>query len=110
LYVLRDDRVRGLLWKRHFLNVIKGLSSSLRSAQRACPRLQLWAHLEGRTTVTQPFGVTRRHRFFLFLREGLSRFFHRISPDPGGNHLYCHVFFLPQGLLGFARRWLNRYL
>jgi branched-chain amino acid transport system permease protein len=59
--------------------------------------------------------------FFLMLREGLSRFFPWAAATfnlpqiaefpyliPVGIIFIVMVIFLPQGLLGFARRWLNR--
>ena len=46
--------------------------------------------------------------FFLLLREGLSRFLTQFYLIPVGVIFIAMVIFLPQGLLGFARRWLNR--
>src|SRR5260370_1762667 len=46
--------------------------------------------------------------FFLLLREGLSRFFTEFYLIPVGVIFIAMVIFMPQGLLGFARRWLNR--
>jgi branched-chain amino acid transport system permease protein len=46
--------------------------------------------------------------FFLLLREGLSRFFTEFYLIPVGLIFIAMVIFMPQGLLGFARRWLNR--
>ena len=48
--------------------------------------------------------------FFLVLREGLSRLFGDQFPYliPLGVIFIVMVIFLPQGLLGFAKRWLNR--
>lgn len=46
--------------------------------------------------------------FFLLLREGLSRFLTQFYLIPVGVIFIAIVIFLPQGLLGFARRWLNR--
>jgi branched-chain amino acid transport system permease protein len=46
--------------------------------------------------------------FFLLLREGLSRFFTEFYLIPVGVIFILIVIFMPQGLLGFARRWLNR--
>jgi branched-chain amino acid transport system permease protein len=48
--------------------------------------------------------------FFLILREGLSRLFGDQFPYliPLGIIFIVMIIFLPQGLLGFARRWLNR--
>jgi branched-chain amino acid transport system permease protein len=44
---------------------------------------------------------------FLLLREGLSRFFTEYYLIPLGLIFIAIVIFMPQGLLGFARRWLN---
>ena len=44
---------------------------------------------------------------FLLLREGLSRFFTEFYLIPLGLIFIAIVIFMPQGLLGFARRWLN---
>ncbi len=46
--------------------------------------------------------------FFLLLREGLSRFFTEFYLIPVGFIFIAMVIFMPQGVLGFARRWLNR--
>ena len=46
--------------------------------------------------------------FFLLLREGLSRFFTEYYLIPLGTIFIAMVIFMPQGLLGFARGWLNR--
>jgi branched-chain amino acid transport system permease protein len=46
--------------------------------------------------------------FFLLLREALSRFFTEYYLIPLGVVFVAIVIFMPQGLLGFARRWLNR--
>jgi branched-chain amino acid transport system permease protein len=46
--------------------------------------------------------------FFLLLREGLSRFFTEYYLIWVGLIFVAMVIFMPQGLLGFARRWLNR--
>jgi len=46
--------------------------------------------------------------FFLLLREGFSRFLTEYYLIPVGLIFIAMVIFLPQGLLGFARRWLNR--
>ncbi|MGH7063495.1 MAG: branched-chain amino acid ABC transporter permease [Stellaceae bacterium] len=46
--------------------------------------------------------------FFLLLREGLSRFFTEYYLIPVGIIFIAMVIFMPQGLLGFARRWLNQ--
>jgi branched-chain amino acid transport system permease protein len=45
--------------------------------------------------------------FFLLLREGLSRFFTEYYLIPVGVIFVAMVIFMPRGLLGFARRWLN---
>ena len=45
--------------------------------------------------------------FFLLLREGLSRFFTEYYLIPLGLIFIAIVVLMPQGLLGFARRWLN---
>jgi branched-chain amino acid transport system permease protein len=46
--------------------------------------------------------------FFLLLREGFSRFFTEYYLIPLGMIFIAMVIFMPNGLLGFARRWLNR--
>lgn len=46
--------------------------------------------------------------FFLLLREGLSRFFAEFYLIPVGVIFVAIVIFMPQGLLGFMRRWLNQ--
>src|SRR5712664_3967120 len=46
--------------------------------------------------------------FFLLLREGLSRFFTEFYLIPVGVIFIAMVIFMPQGLLGFMRRWLNQ--
>jgi branched-chain amino acid transport system permease protein len=46
--------------------------------------------------------------FFLLLREGLSRFFTEFYLIPLGAIFVAMVIFMPQGLLGFMRRWLNQ--
>jgi len=46
--------------------------------------------------------------FFLLLRERLSRFFTEYYLIPVGIIFVAMVIFMPQGLLGFARRWLNQ--
>src|SRR5713101_9683709 len=46
--------------------------------------------------------------FFLLLREGFSRFFTEYYLIPVGLIFIAMVIFLPQGLLGFMRRSLNR--
>ncbi len=46
--------------------------------------------------------------FFLLLREGLSRFFTEFYLIPVGAIFVAMVIFMPQGLFGFMRRWLNQ--
>jgi len=48
--------------------------------------------------------------FFLLLRETFSRIFGDQFPYliPVGIIFIVMIIFMPQGLLGFARRWLNR--
>ena len=46
--------------------------------------------------------------FYLLLREGVSRFWTEYYLIPVGIIFILIVIFMPQGLLGFARRWLNR--
>jgi branched-chain amino acid transport system permease protein len=46
--------------------------------------------------------------FFLLLREAFSRFFTEYYLIPVGIIFIVMIIFMPQGLLGFARRWLNR--
>ena len=46
--------------------------------------------------------------FFQLLREGVSRFFTEYYLIPVGVVFTAMVIFLPQGLLGFLRRTLNR--
>jgi branched-chain amino acid transport system permease protein len=46
--------------------------------------------------------------FFLMLRETFSRFFTEHYLIPVGIIFIAMVIFTPQGLLGFARRWLNK--
>ena len=46
--------------------------------------------------------------FFLMLRETFSRFFTEHYLIPVGIIFIVMVIFTPQGLLGFARRWLNK--
>jgi branched-chain amino acid transport system permease protein len=46
--------------------------------------------------------------FFLLLHEVLSRFLTEYYLIPVGVIFITMVIFMPQGLLGFARRWLNR--
>ena len=46
--------------------------------------------------------------FFQLLREGVSRFFTEYYLIPVGVLFILMIIFMPQGLLGFARRWLNR--
>jgi len=45
---------------------------------------------------------------FLLLREAFSRFFTEFYLIPVGVIFIAMVIFMPQGLLGFMRRWLNR--
>jgi branched-chain amino acid transport system permease protein len=45
---------------------------------------------------------------FLLLREGFSRFFTEFYLIPVGIIFIAMVIFMPQGLLGFMRRWLNQ--
>jgi branched-chain amino acid transport system permease protein len=45
--------------------------------------------------------------FFLLLREGFSRFFTEYYLIPVGIIFIAMIIFMPQGLLGFMRRWLN---
>jgi len=45
--------------------------------------------------------------FFLLSREAFSRFFTEYYLIPLGLIFIAMVIFMPQGLLGFARRWLN---
>jgi branched-chain amino acid transport system permease protein len=46
--------------------------------------------------------------FFILMREALSRFLTQYYLIPLGVIFIAIVIFLPQGLLGFARRWLNQ--
>jgi branched-chain amino acid transport system permease protein len=46
--------------------------------------------------------------FFLLLREMFSRFFTEYYLIPVGIIFIAMVIFMPQGLLGFGRNWLNR--
>jgi branched-chain amino acid transport system permease protein len=46
--------------------------------------------------------------FFLLMREAFSRFFTEYYLIPVGIIFIAMVIFMPQGLLGFARIWLNR--
>jgi branched-chain amino acid transport system permease protein len=46
--------------------------------------------------------------FYLLLHEVFSRFFTEYYLIPVGIIFIAMVIFMPQGLLGFARRWLNR--
>jgi branched-chain amino acid transport system permease protein len=59
----------------------------------------------GMGTLVGPFAGAA---FFLLLREGLSRFLTEYYLIPLGIIFVLMVIFLPQGLLGFARRALNR--
>jgi branched-chain amino acid transport system permease protein len=51
-------------------------------------------------------GIARA--IILLLREALSRFFTEYYLIPVGIIFIAMVIFMPQGLLGFMRRWLNR--
>src|SRR5262249_28598714 len=53
-------------------------------------------------------GAVPRARFFLLLRETFSRFFTEYYLIPVGVIFIAMVIFMPQGLLGFMRRWLNQ--
>lgn len=46
--------------------------------------------------------------FFLLLREGFSRFITEHYLIPVGFIFIAMVIFMPQGMLGFMRRWINR--
>jgi len=46
--------------------------------------------------------------FFLLLREAFSRFFTEYYLIPVGIIFIAMVIFMPRGLVGFARNWLNR--
>jgi len=46
--------------------------------------------------------------FFLLLREVFSRLFTDYYLIPVGLIFIAMVIFIPQGLLGFMRQWLNR--
>ena len=59
----------------------------------------------GMGTLVGPFAAAA---FFLLLREGVSRFFTEYYLIPVGILFTLMVIFLPQGLLGFLRRTLNR--
>ena len=59
----------------------------------------------GMGTLVGPFAGAA---FFLLLREGVSRFFTEYYLIPVGILFILMVIFLPQGLLGFLRRPLNR--
>ncbi|MGH7310662.1 MAG: branched-chain amino acid ABC transporter permease [Candidatus Rokuibacteriota bacterium] len=59
----------------------------------------------GMGTLVGPFAGAA---FFLLMREGLSRFLTEYYLIPLGIVFVVMVIFLPQGLLGFARRGLNR--
>jgi len=54
------------------------------------------------------FGPIVGAAFFLLLREGFSRFFTEYYLIPVGIIFIAIVIFMPQGLLGFAKRWLNQ--
>jgi branched-chain amino acid transport system permease protein len=59
----------------------------------------------GMGTLVGPFAGAA---FFLLLREGVSRFFTEYYLIPVGMLFILMIIFLPQGLLGFLRRTLNR--
>ena len=59
----------------------------------------------GMGTLVGPFAGAA---FFLLLREGISRYFTEYYLIPVGLIFTAMVIFLPQGLLGFLRRTLNR--
>ncbi len=59
----------------------------------------------GMGTLVGPFAGAA---FFLLLREGLSRFLTEYYLIPLGVVFVVMIIFMPQGLLGFARRGLNR--
>ena len=59
----------------------------------------------GMGTLVGPFAGAA---FFLLLRERVSRFFTVYYLIPVGILFTLMVIFLPQGLLGFLRRTLNR--
>jgi branched-chain amino acid transport system permease protein len=59
----------------------------------------------GMGTLVGPFAGAA---FFLLLREGVSRYFSEYYLIPVGLVFIAMVIFLPQGLLGFIRRTLNR--
>ena len=61
--------------------------------------------MDGMGTLVGPFAGAA---FFLLLREGVSRFFTEYYLIPVGILFTLMVIFLPQGLLGFLRRTLNR--
>jgi ABC-type branched-subunit amino acid transport system permease subunit len=46
--------------------------------------------------------------FYLLLHETFSRLFTQYYLIPVGLIFIAMVIFMPQGLLGFMRRWLNR--
>ena len=58
----------------------------------------------GRTSTAEWTGVS----FSLLLREAFSRFFTEYYLIPVGIIFIAMIIFMPQGLLGFMRRWLNR--
>src|SRR5919205_924922 len=68
----------------------------------------LFAGLAGVLYALQNQFAAPNFAFFLLLREGLSRFFTEYYLIPVGLMFIAMVIFMPQGLLGFARRWLNR--
>ncbi len=64
----------------------------------------IWNVMGGMGTLVGPIAGAA---FFLLLREGLSRFFTEYYLIPVGIIFTAMVIFMPQGLLGFARRRLN---
>jgi branched-chain amino acid transport system permease protein len=65
----------------------------------------IWNVMGGMGTLVGPVAGAA---FFQLLREGFSRFFTEYYLIPVGIIFTLMVIFLPQGLLGFARRALNR--
>jgi len=65
----------------------------------------IWNVMGGMGTLVGPIAGAA---FFLLLREGLSRFFTEYYLIPVGVIFMLMVVFMPQGLLGFWRRQLNR--
>jgi len=64
----------------------------------------IWNVMGGVGTLVGPIAGAA---FFLLLREGLSRFFTEYYLIPVGIIFTAMVIFMPQGLLGFAKRRLN---